>query len=76
MYKHRNCIIENTPSESFPEMVTVTKGPKLRKQFIGKRYITLEKAFLQIEEFESQRLINSKDKYVKSQLEDVVIIEE
>jgi len=76
MYKHRNCIIENTPTDSFPEMVTITTAPKLRKQFIGKRYVTLEKAFLQIELFESQRLINSKDKYVKSQLQDVVIIEE
>lgn len=76
MYKHRNCIIERTPTDSFPEMVTITTAPKLRKQFIGKRYVTLEKAFLQIELFESQRLINSKDKYVKSQLQDVVIIEE
>jgi len=76
MYKHRNCIIEKTPTDSFPEMVTITQAPKLRKQFIGKRYVTLEKAFLQIELFESQRLINSKDKYVKSQLQDVVIIEE
>ena len=76
MYKHRNCIIERTPTDSFPEMVTIITAPKLRKQFIGKRYVTLEKAFLQIELFESQRLINSKDKYVKSQLQDVVIIEE
>ena len=76
MYKHRNCIIEKTPTDSFPEMVTITTAPKLRKGFIGKRYVTLEKAFLQIELFESQRLINSKDKYVKSQLQDVVIIEE
>ena len=76
MYKHRNCIIEKTPTDSFPEMVTITTAPKLRKGFIGRRYVTLEKAFLQIELFESQRLINSKDKYVKSQLQDVVIIEE
>lgn len=76
MYKHRNCIIENTPTESFTEMVTITTAPKLRKQFIGKRYMNLEKAFLQIELFESTRLINSKDKYVKSQLEDVVILDD
>ena len=43
MYKHRNCIIERTPTDSFPEMVTITQAPKLRKQFIGKRYVTLEK---------------------------------
>jgi hypothetical protein len=76
MYKHRNCIIQKTPTESFQEMVTITQAPKLRQQFVGRRYVTLEKAFLQIELFESNRLINSKDKYVKSQLEDVVVLEE
>ena len=74
-YKHRNCIIVETPTDSFPDMVTITKTPKIRNDFEGRRYITLDKAFLQIELFESQRLINSKEKYVKAQLEDVVIID-
>jgi len=74
-YKHRNCIIEKTPTENFPNMVTITKTPKLRKDFEGKRYINLEKAFLQIELFESNRLIRSKEKYVKAQLSEVVVIE-
>ena len=75
-YKHRNCIIELTPTEQFPDMVTITKTPKLRGDFQGKRYISLEKAHTQIELFESERLIRSKEKYVKSQLEDIVVIEE
>ena len=75
-YKHRNCIIENTPSEQIPEMVTITNAPKLRGDFIKKRYITLEKCILAIEQFESTRLINSKEKYVKAQLEDVVVVDE
>ena len=75
MYKHRNCIIEKTPTDVFPDMVTITKTPKLRNDFEGKRYINLEKAFLQIELFESNRLIRSKEKYVKAQLEDVVVVE-
>ena len=74
-YKHRNCIIELTPTEQFPDMVTITKTPKLRGDFQGKRYISLEKAFLQIELFESDRLIRSKEKYVKAQLSEVVVIE-
>lgn len=74
-YKHRNCIIESTPTEAFPDMVTITKTPKLRGGFQGKRYISLEKAFLQIELFESDRLIRSKEKYVKAQLSEVVVIE-
>ena len=75
-YKHRNCIIEHTPTEQFPDMVTITKTPKLREGFLNKRYITLEKAHTQIELFESERLIRSKEKYVKAQLSDIVIIEE
>ena len=75
-YKHRNCIIEHTPTEQFPDMFTITKTPKLREGFLNKRYITLEKAHTQIELFESERLIRSKEKYVKAQLSDIVIIEE
>lgn len=75
-YKHRNCIIEHTPTEQFPDMVTITKTPKLREGFLNKRYITLEKAHTQIELFESERLIRSKEKYVKAQLSDIVVIEE
>ena len=76
IYKQRNCIIETTPSEQFPDMVTITKTPKLREDFLGKRYISLEAAHAQIELFESERMIRSKDKYVKSQLSEVVVVDE
>jgi hypothetical protein len=48
----------------------------MRSDFEGRRYLTLEHAHKAIELFESERLIKSKAKYVKSQLEDVVILEE
>jgi hypothetical protein len=76
IYKHRNCIIELTPSEKFPTMVTVVKTPKLRSYFQDRRYLTLKHAHTAIETFESERLISSKEKYVKSQLEDVVVLSE
>ena len=75
IYKHRNCIIELTPTEKFPDMVTITKTPKLRQRFLDKRYLTLKHAHAAIEGFESERLISSKEKYVKSQLSEVVILE-
>ena len=75
IYKHRNCIIELTPTEQYTEMVTVTKTPALRKDFEGRRYLTLEHAHRQIEAFESERLIKSKENYVKKQLKEVVVIE-
>lgn len=76
IYKHRNCIIELTPSEKYPSMVTVVKTPKLRSYFQDRRYLTLKHAHTAIETFESERLISSKEKYVKSQLEDVVVLSE
>ena len=76
IYKHRNCIIETTPSEKYPDMVTVTKTPKLRDTFLHRRYLSLEHAHKAIELFESERLISSKEKYVKSQLQDVVVVDE
>lgn len=75
MYKHRNCIIENTPTEQHPEMVTITKTPAVRKEFEGRRYLTLEHAHRQIEAYESDRLIKSKENYIKKQLAEVVVLE-
>jgi len=76
IYKHRNCIITTTPTQQFPEMVTITKTPKVRETFLDRRYVTLAHAHKQIELFESERLINSKAKYIKSQLRDIVILED
>ena len=76
IYKHRNCIIETTPSEQHKDMVTITKTPNLRSDFLNRRYLSLEHAHKAIELFESERLIKGKGKYVKSQLQDVVVIED
>jgi hypothetical protein len=74
--KHRNCIIIASNTEQFPQMVKVVKTPKIREVFLNRRYINLDKCYMAIETYESERLINSKETYVKSQLEDVVIISE
>jgi hypothetical protein len=76
IYKHRNCIIETTPSEQHPDMVTITQTPKLRNHFLERRYVTINHAHKAIELFESERLINSKTPYIKSQLQDVVVLED
>jgi hypothetical protein len=74
--KHRNCIIRDTPTEQFPNMVTVVKTPNLRKTFLDSRYINIEKCVSHIELVESERLINSKEKYVKQTLKEVVVVED
>ncbi len=73
--KHRNCIIQNTPTEQFPHMVTITKTPKIRSTFLDSRYITIQKCVEHIELIESERLINSKETYVKQQLQEVVVVD-
>ena len=75
-YKHRNCIIELTPTKEHKELVTIISTPNVRKDFEGRRYLTLKHAHTAIELFESERLINSKEKYVKSQLQEVVVLSE
>ena len=74
--KHRNCIIKATPTTQFPNLVTVIKTPKLRSFFQERRYVDVHKCVAHIELYESERLINSKETYVKAQLEEVVILNE
>ena len=74
--KHRNCIIKATPNEQFPNLVTVIKTPKLRSFFQDSRYVNIHKCVAHIELYESERLINSKETYVKQQLEEVVVLNE
>ena len=74
--KHRNCIIKMTPNEQFPNLVTVIKTPKLRSFFQDRRYVNIHKCVSHIELYESERLINSKETYVKAQLEEVVVLNE
>jgi hypothetical protein len=74
--KHRNCIITSTPTEQFPNMVTIIKAPKIRSSFLNSRYINIERCVEHIETLESERLINSKETYVKVQLREVVVVDE
>ena len=58
MMKYKNILIESTPTESFPTLVTMTKTPKNKNQFLGKKYITLEKAILAVDTYLAEQLIN------------------
>lgn len=66
MKKYRTYKIEKTPSEKYPEMVTVSKGKTLSKKFINE-----EKAILWIEKESAEKLINSGNKKVKYELESI-----
>ena len=53
-------MIQNTPSEKYPDMVTVVKTIKSKKEMMNRRYINLRKCILQIDEFERVKLFDKK----------------
>lgn len=50
--KYKGIEIQNTPSDKYPHLVTLTKGVKKAKSIIGKKFLTLEHATKFIDEFE------------------------
>jgi hypothetical protein len=58
---YNNVRIEEIPSEKFPNMVQIAKGPAGLKTLIGKKFVSLTKAVLAIDTTHAERLIsNSK----------------
>lgn len=55
--KHGRCSIELTPTERFPEMVTITRTTKTKNLLEGRRYINIDKCILQIDEFERDKIL-------------------
>jgi hypothetical protein len=68
MTKYKNIIIESTPTESFPELVTLTKTPKNKKIFLGRKYINLNKAITAIDTYIAEELISKGGTKVKEEL--------
>lgn len=66
MTRYKTYKIQETPTEKFSEMVTITKGKTLTKKFI-----TLEKAKLWIETEQSLKMINKGAKKVKGELSSI-----
>ena len=50
--KYKGILIENTPTEKYPNLVTLVKGVKKAHSIIGKKFLTLEHAQKYIDEFE------------------------
>jgi hypothetical protein len=63
--------IEKTPSEKFPDMVTITKG-----KTINKKFITQSKAVAWIEAVAAENLIGRGKKKVKNELSSIGILTE
>lgn len=66
MKKYKNFKIEPNPTEKFPEMVIITKGKNLTKQFISE-----DKAIIWIESSAALQLINRGSKNVTKELDSI-----
>jgi len=74
--KHRNCIIQNTPTDAFPELVTVIKTPKVKEIFNTRRYLSLSHAIIAIDLWEGEQLISKGARGAKSDMIELGITEE
>jgi len=68
MTKYKNILIESTPSDAFPELVTLTKTPKNKKIFLGRKYINMTKAITAIDTYIAEELIGRGSTKVREEL--------
>ena len=67
-WKYRNCTIQSTPMEKYPEMVTIITAPHRLKTLKNKKFVNLNKTQLAIETASATSLIASGQKSVSKQL--------
>ena len=56
--RYFNVRIDEIPTEKFPTMVMVSKGPAKLRSVIGKKFISLEKAVLAVDEAMVEAMVN------------------
>jgi hypothetical protein len=66
--KFNNFRIENTPTEKFPSLCTIVKGPSFGRELFGKKFITLEKAVGTVAVICGERLIDKGAKSAKEEM--------
>ena len=72
MARYKTYKIEDTPSEKFPQMVTISK--KIKGKPCEKKFISEKKAVAWIEGVAAEKLINSGATKVKKELDSVGIL--
>jgi hypothetical protein len=66
--RYSNVRIEELPSDKFPTMVQLSKGPARLKSLIGRKFISLEKAVLAIDAEAAISMINSQKTTAKLEM--------
>ena len=70
--RYLNHTIINTPTDTFPHMVTITKGAK-KYDLVDRKYITLHKAKIAVEVATVDTRIKNGAKQAKKDMESVVL---
>jgi len=71
VWKYKNVKILYQPSEKFPDMVYIEKGPQKMKSIIDRRYITLEKAIIAVDVQGAENLIRGGKREAIRELADL-----
>ena len=69
--KYQGCVIEETPTEKFPNLVQITKTTKRLKSINGKKFINMEKAKSSIDGVKSNLLILRGETRTRKELESI-----
>jgi hypothetical protein len=71
IWKYKNVKILYTPSEKFPDMVYIEKGPAKMKSIVDRRYINLDKAIIAVDVQGAENLIRGGKREAIRELEEL-----
>lgn len=75
MQRYKNIVIENTPTDKFPELVTLTKTPKNKVELLNKKFITITKAITAIDAYVAEQLIAKGERGAKAELVELGLVD-
>ena len=72
--KYGKFVIEDCPTDKYPELVTITVAPKMYDDFIGRKYITRAKCISTIEAVRTGDSIDKGAKSVAKELDSIGLL--
>lgn len=71
VWKYKNVKILYTPSEKYPDMVWIERGPAKMKSIIDRRYVNLDKAIIAVDVQQAENLIRGGKREALAELADL-----
>jgi hypothetical protein len=67
--KHKRVILEAVGTPTIPDMVSIVSGPAWAKSLIGRRFVTMEAAIVQIEALDVEKTISKGAKSILKEMD-------